>query len=90
MKNTFQRRVLLAVALCIGVSASQIAFTPTLFAQNGVSGDISGTVTDPTGATLPGANGDSSPQSQRRPTIRGFLGGLSLDNREELFVAPAL
>jgi Carboxypeptidase regulatory-like domain len=55
MKKTFQRRVLLAVALSIGVTAPQTLFSPALFAQNNVSGDISGTVTDPTGAVIPGA-----------------------------------
>jgi hypothetical protein len=55
MKKIFQRRMLLAVVLSIGVTASQTLFTPLLSAQNGVSGDISGTVTDPTGAVIPGA-----------------------------------
>jgi protocatechuate 3,4-dioxygenase beta subunit len=55
MKEIFQRRMLLAVALSIGVTAPQTPFTPLLSAQNGVSGDISGTVTDPTGAVIPGA-----------------------------------
>jgi hypothetical protein len=55
MKKTFQRRVFLAVALSIGVTASQTILTPSLFAQNNVSGDITGSVTDPTGALISGA-----------------------------------
>jgi hypothetical protein len=55
MKQIFQRRMLLAGALSISVTASLGLFTPLLSAQNGVSGDISGTVTDPSGAVIPGA-----------------------------------
>ncbi len=55
MKEIFQRRMFLAVALSIGVTASQTLFTPNISAQNNVSGDISGVVTDPTGAVIPGA-----------------------------------
>jgi hypothetical protein len=55
MKKTLQRRVLLAVALSIGVTASQTLLTPSLFAQNNVSGDVTGSVTDPTGALISGA-----------------------------------
>ena len=56
MKEIFQRRMFLAVALSIGVTASQILFTPLLSAHKTVSPVISpGTVTDPTGAVIPGA-----------------------------------
>jgi Carboxypeptidase regulatory-like domain len=46
---------LLAVALSIGVTASQPFLATPAFAQNNVSGDISGVVTDPTGALIAGA-----------------------------------
>jgi hypothetical protein len=55
MKKTLQRRVFLAVALSIGVTASQTLLTPLVFAQNNVSGDVTGSVTDTTGALIPGA-----------------------------------
>jgi len=55
MKTIVQCRVLLAVAFSISVTAPQTLCTPKLYAQNGVSGDISGIVTDPTGAVIPGA-----------------------------------
>jgi hypothetical protein len=55
MNAILRRHVLLVVALSIFVPIAQTLINPMLFAQNGVSGDISGIVTDPTGAVIPGA-----------------------------------
>lgn len=55
MKMIFPGRAIFAVALFVGVTACPRISSPVLFAQNNVSGDIVGTVTDPSGATIAGA-----------------------------------
>ncbi len=55
MRKSIFAPTLLAVALSIGVTASQPFLATPLFAQNNVSGDISGVVTDTTGAVIAGA-----------------------------------
>lgn len=51
----FSCRPLFAVALFLSVIANPNICSSPLFAQNNTSGDIAGSVTDPTGATIPGA-----------------------------------
>lgn len=51
----FPGRAIFAVALSLGVAVCPRISSPVLFAQNNVSGDIVGLVTDPTGATIAGA-----------------------------------
>lgn len=54
-KPLSRRRPFLAVALSFSITAILNIYCPPLFAQNNTSGDIAGSVTDPTGATIPGA-----------------------------------
>ena len=54
-KRLSRRRPLLAVALSFIITAILNIYCPPLFAQSHTSGDIAGSVTDPTGATIPGA-----------------------------------
>ena len=50
--------------------AAFLLFAPILAAQSIISGDITGTVTDPSGASLPNAQGDAAQYRNRRVANR--------------------
>src|SRR5271156_3303734 len=54
--NFFRKHLFVASLLALGVFAVAPSLQPVAVAQNNTSGDIAGTVTDPTGAAIAGAS----------------------------------
>ena len=54
--NFLRHRLLSASLLALGVFVAASSFQPKAFAQTNISGDIAGTVSDPSGATIVGAS----------------------------------
>jgi len=55
MISNYWRSALLTLGLSLGVVAYTISLSPVAFAQTSISGDITGTVTDSSGAVIPNA-----------------------------------